>query len=972
MLILITAHFVVAALTPLLCRLLGHRSFYVLAIVPAIACGWLIAQGPVVLSGGYVTETFVWIDHLGVSLALRLGLVQWVLGLIVTGIGAMVLFYCRSYFDGGPMRPRSAAILTAFAGAMLGLVTADDLILMYVCWELTTVFSYLLIGHDNTRRANRAAATTALIVTTAGGLAMLVGILSLGFEASTFLLSEIVASPPTGGAVVAAAVLILIGALTKSAQVPFHFWLPGAMAAPTPISAYLHAAAMVKAGIYLILVVAPMFAEFDIWRILVGVLGSLTMILGGWRSLRQTDLKLVLAYGTVSQLGFMVLLTGLGTQATALAGLALVISHALFKASLFLVVGIVDHSTGTRDLRELSGVGRQMPVVALAAIVAGASMAGVPPLFGFLTKEAAFESLEYLVLDGGGTGATPVVAVLLVGAVVLGSMLTVAYTLRFLWGAFAVKPGVEPTEVHTVSFGFAVAPVVLAALSLAGGFLGPQITSALTPYAETFTAGKASHGLALWHGLTVPLALSVTAVTLGCVLFWQRDKIAAAQESFPFLMGADAVYQKLMRLIDRLAVEVTARMQRGSLAVYAGTILATLVVLVGGSLLFATSWPAVMLADNAGQIVIGAVVIAAAALTATSRGRIRAILLVGVTGYGTALLFLLHGGVDLALTQVLVETVTLIVFLLVVRKLPKYFTERPLQSSRWWRLVIAIPAGAVVAGLVLLASGARIAEPVSAGYYEAAYDFGYGRNIVNVLLVDTRAWDTLGEISVLVVAATGVASLIFLRTRASSIRRVDSGVLRKGGWLLGAQSMSRESRSLIFEVSTRVLFSVAMLVSVYLLFAGHNYPGGGFAGGLVAGMALVFRYLAAGQEELNEAAPFDAGRLLGAGLAVVVATAVTPVLFGGKILQSYDAYITIPGLESLSTPFGTFTLLGDVHIVSSTVFDIGVYLVVVGVLLDLVRSLGSGIDQHEESEAAPVPEPESTRALPGANRGVRR
>lgn len=972
MLILITAHFLVAVLTPLLCKLLGHRSYFVLAVVPAAAAGWLLAQGPVILSGGVVTEEYSWIPHLGVSIALRLGLVQWVLGLIVTVIGALVLHYCRWYFSEVRPRPRSAGVLVAFAGAMLGLVTADDLIVLYVCWELTTVFSYLLIGHDNTRRANRAAATTALVVTTAGGLAMLVGILSLGFEASTFRLSEILAQPPTGVTVVAAAVLILVGALTKSAQVPFHFWLPGAMAAPTPISAYLHAAAMVKAGIYLIMVVAPLFAEFAVWRILVGALGGLTMVLGGWRSLRQTDLKLVLAYGTVSQLGFMVLLTGLGTRATALAGLTLVVAHAVFKAALFLVVGIVDHSTGTRDLRELSGVGRRMPVVTVAAILAGASMAGIPPLFGFLTKESALESVVYLLGDGGGTGASPVVAVLLVGVVVLGSVLTVAYTLRFLWGAFADKRGVARPEVRRVPFGFAAVPVLLAGLSLVGGFAGPQVTVAFTPYAEQFGAGDPSHGLALWHGFTVPLALSVTAITLGCVLFWQRERIAAAQATFPDTMGADVAYQKTMRLIDRLAVEATARVQRGSLAVYVGTILLTLITLVGGSLVFTRSWPDVMLADNAGQLAVGVIIVVAAVLTAGSRGRIRAILLLGVTGYGTALLFLLHGGVDLALTQMLVETVTLVVFLLVVRKLPKYFTDRPLHSSRWWRLVIAIPAGATVAATVLLASGNRTAEPVSTGYYEAAYNFGYGKNIVNVILVDTRAWDTLGEISVLAIAATGVASLVFLRTRTAQITRVDPGALRKGGWLLGALSMSRASRSLIFEVSTRILFSIAMIVSVYLLFAGHNFPGGGFAGGLVAGMALVLRYLAGGKDELNEAAPFDAGRLLGAGLLVVVATALAPVVFGGKILQSFDAYLTIPGLESIATPLGEFTLLGQIHVVSSTAFDIGVYLVVLGVLLDLVRSLGAGLDQHEETHAAPIPEPESTRALPGTFPGGRR
>ncbi|WP_028709511.1 Na+/H+ antiporter subunit A [Propionicicella superfundia] len=967
MLVLILLHFVLAALTPALCRVWGARAFYALALGPAAAFAWVVAQSPTILAGGAVSEGFEWIGALGVSVVVRMGLVQWILALIVTGVGTLILIYCRWYWVKGA-HPRSASVLTAFAGAMLGLVVADDLVLLYVCWELTTVFSYLLIGHDNTRRANRSAALTALLVTTAGGLSMLAGLLSLGFQAGTLLLSEIVAAPPTGPIVGIAGILILIGALSKSALIPFQFWLPGAMAAPTPISAYLHAAAMVKAGVYLVLVMAPLFAENPAWRVTVIVLGVLTMVNGGWRSLRQTDLKLVLAYGTVSQLGFMVLLAGLGTRSAALAALAVVVAHALYKSTLFLVVGIIDHNAGTRDLRELSGVGRRLPVLATVAGLAAASMAGLPPLFGFLAKEAALGAFTNL-LGGGDIGLPPAIGALLVAAVVLGSTLTVAYALRFWWGAFARKPRIADSEVAPARAGFLTAPAVLATAGLVLGFLGHPVTDVFAPYAAPF-AGEESHGLALWHGFTLPLGLSVLALALGAVLFWQRDRITAVQETFPSLIGAEDLYRGLMRVVDRSAVEVTARIQRGSLASYIALILITLLTSVGGSLLVSDHWPAGTFADGWGQVAVGVVVIAAAFLTATARGRVRAILLVGVTGYGTALLFLMHGAPDLGLTQVLVETVTLVVFLLIVRKLPKYFTERPLQSSRWLRIAVSVPVGALAAGLVYLAAGARTATPVSTAFPEAAYQFGYGKNIVNVILVDTRAWDTFGEISVLVLAATGVASLIFLRNRPLDLQRVDVARVDKRAvpWLLGSLRRPKADRSLIFEVGTRLLFGVIMVVAVYLLFAGHNYPGGGFAAGLVAGMGLMLRYLAAGREELNEAAPFPAGALLGSGLSVAALAAVSPVAFGGRVLQSYDLRLSIPGLDTLNTPFGPFTLLGDVHIVSSTLFDIGVFLVVLGVILDLVRSVGSGIDMHEESEQAPAPEPDSFRALPSARR----
>lgn len=987
MTLLIAVHFGVAAFSPLLVRWLRLRAFWVLAVPPVVTLVWLLSHLPIITSPAGFTENWTWIGSLDVQLSVRIGTLQLILALLVSGVGALVLLYCRWYFGDGEPNARTGGLLLAFAGAMLGLVTADDVIMLYVYWELTTVFSYLLVGHNPTRSANRGAALTALMVTTFGGLAMLTGLIILGVRADTFSLSTILADPQVArsGAVGAiAVVLVLVGAVTKSALVPFHFWLPGAMAAPTPVSAYLHAAAMVKAGVYLVALLAPAFAATPGWRPVVLTLGAMTMIIGGWRALRQHDLKLLLAFGTVSQLGFLILLTGIGTRAAMQAGVAMIISHALFKATLFMVVGIIDHQAGTRDLRKLSGVGRAALPVAVATVLAGASMAAVPPTIGFITKESAFESLIMIIAgDGAGAGAgaavRPLPALLLIMVVIAGSILTVAYTLRFVWGALATKPGLESTPVRKASVGFWFAPVLLGVLGVIGGFLGYPLSNLLAPLVEQVPYGELGAKLALWHGLGAPLLLSGLVLVAGGILFWRRDDVRRSQNTFPSTQSAESIYQLIMRGLDRLAVEVTARTQRGSLPIYLGAILIVLIALPGGALMMIKQWPGTYQAwDTPSQAAVGAVMIIAAILAATSRGRLKAVMLVGVTGYGTALLFLLHGAPDLALTQVLVETVTVVVLVLVLRKLPKYFTDRPLHNARWWRLGIALASGLVICMLTLVAGGSRVAVPVSEAFSEAAYDFGYGKNIVNVTLVDIRAWDTMGEISVLVVAATGVASLIFLRRRyvdltltperkvATPAREPRADALGHRVWLRGSQQLSPLRRSLVFEVVTRLLFPVMILCSLFALFAGHNGPGGGFAGGLIAGLALAIRYLAGGRYELDEAAPVDAGRLLGVGLMVSALSALAPPLFGGRILQSYAVDIVIPYLSAVRTPWGELAILGEVHLVTSLFFDIGVYLVVIGVMLDLVRSLGAGIDLHEIENETPTPKtPPSVRAAAG-------
>ena len=951
MLAFLLLHLLAAVLAPLLVRWWGRQAFLVLAVVPAATFGWLLSRLGTVTGGGEVRETTPWIPTLELDVALRLDPLALAFALLVTGVGALVLVYCARYFEPGEEGTgRFAAQLTAFAGSMLGLVVADDLLLLYVFWELTTVFSFLLIGGGGTRLAARRAASQALILTTAGGLAMLVGLLLIGKASGSYLLSEVVANPGSGTGMVAGTVLVLVGAITKSAMVPFHFWLPAAMEAPTPVSAYLHAAAMVKAGIYLVARLAPGLADVPGWRPIVLGLGAATMLVGGYRAIRQTDLKLLLAFGTVSQLGFLMVLVGGGSAELAAAGLAMTLAHALFKSTLFLTVGVVDHATGTRDLRKLSGLGRRLPVLAAIGGLAALSMAGVPPLFGFVGKEAVFTAL----LDGGlpdPTAATVELAVL-----VVGSMLTAAYTLRFWWGAFARKPGLPdpaPADlVHPPGALFLAAPAVLVLAGLVLGPASPVLEPLVAGYAETLPLlAPEAEKLALWHGWQSALLLSAVSLLGGAAVFLARTPVHRLQRRFAVGASADEGYWNIIQGLDRLSVLVTGTTQRGSLPAYLGTILVVVLALPGTILLTRAPWPDEWRAwDTPVQALIGVVIVIAAGMALRIRQRLSVVLVVGVTGYGAAVLFALQGAPDLALTQFLVETLTLVTFVLVLRKLPKDITERHRPRERAVRGVIAVAMGLLMAGVGAVAMHVRTATPVSAAYPEEAYDFGGGKNIVNVTLVDIRAWDTLGEISLLVVAATGVASLVFLRHRTGGVHRLDgaerAGIPSPAGraprrrWLAASATLPPERRSVVLEVITRVLFHTILVFSLYLLFSGHNEPGGGFAGGLVAGLALVLRYLAGGRYELGEAAPVDAGLLLGAGLLFAGGTGVAGLMLGAEVLQTAILETTLP-------------VLGDVKLVTSLFFDMGVYLIVVGLVLDVLRSLGAELDRQED-EGDPI------------------
>lgn len=953
MLGVLVAHAAATALAPVLVHFLGRRAFYPLALVPLGSLVWLLSHWP----GGEQRLDISWIPQLSMNIDLRLDSLAAIMSVLVLGVGSLVLFYCAQYFhhrDGHTEKrlPSFAAEMVAFSGAMFGLVVCDNALLLYLFWELTTVLSFLLVGHYAERAVSRTAAMQALLVTTFGGLAMLVGVVIVGQHAGTYRLSDWVAEPPGGTAVAVGVILIVVGALSKSAIVPFHFWLPGAMAAPTPVSAYLHAAAMVKAGVYLIARLTPGFADSPGWRLTIVTLGTITMVLAGWRAVREYDLKLILAFGTVSQLGFLVVLVGTGGRDLMLAGLAMLCAHALFKAALFMVVGIIDHSTGTRDIRRLGWLGQRMPAVFVIAATAAASMAALPPFLGFVAKEAAFEALLH-------SPALGVWAPVVLAVVVIGSVFTTVYSLRFLWGAFARKGLAAPTPLvaglHRPAPEFLFSPAVLAVTGLAAGLLAGRLDTVLSGYTRTVgTAGTSDGGyhLALWHGLNLPLLLSAVVLGAGGAEFFGRARLRRVRDPrFLPLGNADRAFDAVVRGADVISLRLTGVTQRGSLPITQATILTTLVLLPTVLLVLgARDRPQFVVAESVLQPIVGLLTLAAGVAATVMRNRLAAVLVVGMTGYGCGVIFVLHGAPDLALTQFLVETLMLAIFVLVLRTLPAETDEGAQPGHRLARAGLALAVGACIATLAAFAEAARNTIPIAALLPEAAYDRGHGGNTVNVLLVDIRAWDTLGEISVLVVAATGVASLVFRNRRfgaaprlpmdpeslaAQSIRPSRSGTYSPATgdttWLRGSEVRDPSQRSLVLEVATRLIFPLMMALSVYFFFTGHNTPGGGFAGGLTAGLALFLRYLAGGRYELGETLPFDAGKILGLGLALSAGTAVGSMLLGAPALSSALIEVHLP-------------VLGTVKFVTALIFDLGVYLIVVGLVLDVLRSLGARID----------------------------
>lgn len=1035
MVTLVAFHAVLALLLPWALRHDRRAMPYVAALAPLATVIWAVRQSGAVAAGEPIAETVDWAAELGLVLQFRLDGLSWVMLLLVGGVGVLVLVYSAWYFPRPPALIIS--VLVAFAGAMTGLVLADNLLVLYVFWELTTLCSYLLIAADRPEDPeHRRAANQALLITTGFGLVMLAGFVVLGLAAGTYTISVLLADPPEGAAVTTALVLILLGAFAKSAQMPLHSWLPAAMVAPTPISAYLHAAAMVQAGVYLVGRLTPGFAGTGVWVPLVVTVGLVSLLAAGWQALWQDDLKRLLAYGTISQLGLLMVLVGAGDRTAALAGDALLLAHGLFKAPMFLAVGVLDRTFATRRGSRLHGVGPQLPVTALATALAVASMVGLPPFLGFTAKEAALEAFAH-----GGAD------LLVLAGVTVGSAFTVAYGIRFLQAAFggdadeptgaelkadttavwhALRerartprrlgggpgaPGEAPDEPPSdaparsrdetpehpgagepppaapdrprdpqrsdgdeppspAPFrgegperpgagggsapppdrprsgvgglpGEAIWPILVPAVAglLAG--LGPGVWHrVIAPYADQMPTTEPGYTLALWHGLG-PLALSVLVLALGTWLYLRAPRLRPLRRRLARLPTAEAGYYACLSGLLLGARELTRRIQVGSLPVYLTVIMLTVLALPGVTLVAGLlngtgpAWSSgrVRLWDHPMQAVLGVLVVTAALAATRVRRRLSAALLLSATGYGVVGLFVLHGAPDLALTALVVETLTLIILVFVLRRLPEWFppSRRPL-GLRAASTAVSAGIGAFAALFLLVAVLSRTARPVGPRYIQAAAEEDAG-NVVNAILVDLRALDTLGEITVLAVAAVGVAALVLTGMEDRTPWPAETGERQPGRWLASPSTPLPGVRPVLLAVTARILIPTILVVSVYLLLAGHAEPGGGFVAGLVAGVAFVLRYLAGGVSELAAAMPLNPGVFIGGGLGLAVGSGAAAWLAGGAFLETTVLRADWP-------------LIGHVELPTSLFFDLGVFGLVLGLVLSLIRTLGTSLEEE--------------------------
>lgn len=755
----IFAQFAVGGLT-----LVGLRRRPALAAalgVVVLACSAVLVAARGIRGAETSSYSVRWLPILGFNLNVQLDGFAVVMALLVSVLGAAVLVYSLAYFEHDGTYARFVGLFMAFAGSMFGLVLAEDLFTMFVFWELTSVWSFLLIGLNDKSTSARQAAVRALLTTGAGGLCLLAGVGILQVQYGTTSFSELLAAGPSGNFAHAAAILLLLGAFTKSAQFPFHFWLPGAMAAPTPVSAYLHSATMVKAGIVLLARTSPIFADVGVWRWWVVVAGVVTMVLGGWRALREVDAKLVLAYSTVSQLGLLTVLFGVGNRYATYAGVAHIVAHAIFKVGLFLGVGVIDHEIGTRDVSKIGAARRAMPTTTLAMVLSLLSMAGIIPLLGFATKEKALVALLDLERDAVGVVA--------LAGVVVGSVLSVAYSIRLLRAVLRSDVAPERSQVaahssvdadHHSSVAVRIAlsgPVVVAAaVSLAAGLTAATVGSWLVAPSKSLDVNAVSK-LALWPGINDALITSAIVIAVGAVIGWRAPLSQSAISAATGERVFDGLYDTTMRLAKR----ITAVTQSGSLPIYVGV---TLLVAAGGlvaglvidapRLTGGVSWGSPL------EALVSIVAMVLAVGVAVARPRFAGALFLGGVGYAIAVLFAMRGAPDLATTQLLVETLTIVVFLLALRSMTQKTGTHVGWTPRVLRLGIAVGVGIVVPLFLLAARASRIRPSPAQEYFARSLDEAGGRNVVNVILVDFRGFDTMGEIVVLAVAALGVVNLV--------------------------------------------------------------------------------------------------------------------------------------------------------------------------------------------------------------------
>ena len=903
-------------LVPLLTERFGRNICALsVAILPAWSLILVLMYAGDIFDGQAIRQTLEWIPSMGLDLSFRLDGLSLLFLLLILGIGLLVILYAKYYLSDKDSMGKFYAYLMLFMTAMVGIVTSNNLIQLWMFWELTSISSFLLISFWSHKSDARKGARMALTVTGAGGLALLGGLLLLGNIVGSYDLDTVLASGDlirAHAAYPVILVLVLLGAFTKSAQFPFHFWLPHAMSAPTPVSAYLHSATMVKAGIFLMARFYPALAGTDLWFMIVSLTGLITLLLGAYIALFKHDLKGLLAYSTISHLGLITLLLGLNSDLAAVAAIFHVINHAIFKASLFMAAGIIDHESGSRDMRKLNGLMKYMPYTATLAIVAALSMAGVPLLNGFLSKEMFFaETLNQSML-GSLSWLIPLLAT-------VGAAFSVAYSLRFIHDVFFNGEPIDlPKTPHEPPRYMKVPVEILVALCLLVGMFPAYIVGDLLNVASIAVLAHDApvYSLAIWHGLNIPLLMSFFAMAGGITIYYNRRHLFQFQSQFDE-PDAKHVFEGVIQSIINTSERIIATLENGSLQRYIFLLL--LFTLVMAAL------PLLDLVQNSGsrpQIPIDGVAITGALLMILSaiatviwhRRRFLALIFLSVVGLIVSLVFAQFSAPDLALTQLSVEIVTIILLLLALFFLPQ--STRKESSNRRLSLDLLVSGliGCVI-GTICFAMLTTPLDTISDFFLANSKTGGGGTNVVNVILVDFRGFDTLGEITVLGIAALGIFKLI-AKMKIHMPARDDKG-----------RAWSNDPHPMMFEMVSQSLLPLAILVSVYIFLRGHNVPGGGFIAGLITSVAIIQQYIAHGVQWIKPRVKIDYQWLIAGGILIATTTGLGSWIFGKPFLSTWFDYFNLPWI-------------GEFELASAMLFDLGVYLTVVGSVMLILANLG--------------------------------
>jgi len=894
-------------LLPLAGRVGRVAAAWTAAALTATSLALVADLAPPVLAGETVIAHWRWFPQIGLSLSLRLdGLSLLFAGLILV-IGLLIILYARYYLDANDSLGRLLGLLMLFMGAMLGIVVSENLLLLFVFWELTSLSSFLLVGYWHQRQDAREGARTAFAVTASGGLALLGGLLLLYRMTGTFELTQVLAANEVITAhplYIPMLLLVLLGAFTKSAQFPFHFWLPQAMAAPTPVSAYLHSATMVKAGVFLLARLYPALSGTDLFFWLVSGAGIVTLLFAAAVAIFQHDLKGLLAYSTISHLGLVMFLIGLESPLAAVAAVFHIVNHATFKASLFMAAGIIDHETGSRDMRKLNGLFKYMPITATLAMVAASAMAGVPLLNGFLSKEMFFGEAAGLSAETPLWWLFPVVAT-------LAGACSVAYSVRFIHDVFFNgEPVGLAKEPHEPPRWMRVPVELLVATCLVVGLIPGQIMTPILTVAAQAVLGAPppAFSLAIWHGLNAPLVMSIIALSLGSAMYFALQRGYNLHRIAEGSAIGRRVFNALIVRLITFSRELTSALANGSLQRY---LVYFLVVALGAGMLpfvrhgNQTATEATAPLHGAFVVIWLLLVASTLATVAFQRERFVALITLGIAGLASALAFTSLSAPDLALTQLSVEVVSVILMLLALYLLPQDSPREasPLRHGR--DLAIALAAGGGIAALVY-AVLTRPLQTLSWFYLDQSVPGGGGTNVVNVILVDFRGFDTFGEITVLAIASVVVYAL--LRTLRTDVPAT------------GALPADEDRHPLMLRVASRAVLPFALLVAVYLFLRGHNRPGGGFVAGLVTAVALTVQYLASGIARTEHRLNIRFYRVAGVGLLTAGVTGIGSLFFGAPFLTSAHGHPRVP-------------LLGEIPLASAALFDLGVFLTVVGAMV---------------------------------------